>query len=74
MDSMGTSIFSMEGTDIRDGSITQQGHYDDPIEGPMKLRGVTKIVDDNTETFEMYATGKNGNETKMMEITYTRKQ
>jgi hypothetical protein len=75
MDSMGTGIFPMEGTASGDGkTITQQGRYDDPIEGPMKLRGVTKIVDDNTEIFEMYATGKNGKETKMMEITYSRKQ
>jgi len=37
----------------------------------MKLRGVTKIVDANTEIFEMYGTGKNGKD--MMEITYTRK-
>lgn len=74
MDSMGTGIFVMEGTASADGrTITQKGRYDDPIEGPMKLRGVTKIVDDKTELFEMYGTGKNGKEMKMMEITYTRR-
>jgi hypothetical protein len=75
MDSMGTGIYFMEGTASADGkTITQKGHYDDPIEGPMKLRAVTKIVDNNTEIFEMYGTDKSGRETKMMEITYTRRQ
>jgi hypothetical protein len=64
----------MEGTASPDGkTITQKGRYDDPIEGPMKLRSVTKIVDNNSETFEMYGTDKSGKERKMMEITYTRK-
>ena len=40
----------------------------------MKWRSVTKIVNDNTHVFEMYATAKKGKEEKMMEITYTRKQ
>ena len=75
MDSMGTGIYFFEGTASADGkTITQKGRYDDPIEGPMKWRAVTKIVDDNTQVFEMYGTGKNGKDTKMMEITYTRKQ
>jgi len=75
MDSMDTGIFFMEGTASADGkTITQKGQYDDPIEGRMKLRTVTKIVDNNTEIFEMYGTGKKGKETKMMEIAYTRKE
>ncbi len=75
MDSMGTGLYFMEGTASPDGkTITQQGSYDDPMEGPMELRGVTKIVDNNTEIFEMYGTDKGGKEMKMMEITYTRKQ
>jgi hypothetical protein len=74
MDSMGTGLYFMEGTGSPDGkTITQEGSYDDPMEGSMKLRGVTKIVDTNTEIFEMYGTDKSGQETKMMEITYTRK-
>jgi len=74
MDSMGTGMYFFEGTASADGmTITQVSHYDDPIEGPMDLRSVTKIVDNHTEIFEMYGTGKDGKETKMMEITYTRK-
>ena len=75
MDSMGTAIYYMEGTAGADGkTVTQKGHYDDPIEGPMKLRSVTTIVDKNREMFEMYGRDKSGKERKMMEITYTRKQ
>lgn len=75
MDSMGTGIFFMQGTASADGTIiTQTGSYNDPIEGLMELRAVTRIVDDHTEIFEMYSTGKHGQDMKMMEITYTRKQ
>ena len=75
MDSMGTGIFVMEGTASADGkTITEKGQHDDPIEGRMKHRAVWKIVDSNTQTFEMYGTGKHfEKEAKMMEITYTRK-
>ena len=74
MDSMGTALLVFEGTASADGrTITQESRYDDPIKGPMTWRSVTKIVDDNTHVFEMYATYKEGKEEKMMEITYTRK-
>ena len=75
MDSTGTGTFFFEGTDGTDGkTITQESRYDDPMRGPMKLRSVTKIVDDNTLVFEMYGANKGGKEEKMMEITYTRKR
>ncbi len=32
---------------------------------------VTRVVDDNTFVFEMYASGKKGKREKMMEMTYT---
>ena len=74
IDSMGTAILFFEGTASADGRIiTQESRYDDPIKGPMKWRSVTKIVDDNTHVFEMYATYEGQKEEKMMEITYTRK-
>ena len=74
MDSMGTGIYFFEGTASADGkTITQGSSYDDPLQGHLKLRGVTKLVDDNTQIFEMYSTDKSGKEMKMMEITYTRK-
>lgn len=74
MDSMGTGIFYMEGKADKAGhTITHRGRYDDPMEGAMKLRAVTKIVDADHEIFEMFGTGKSGKEMKMMEIVYTRK-
>ena len=75
IDSMGTGIFSMDGTASADGkTITLDGGHSDPIEGFMKHRAVWKFVDANSQTFEMYGSGKHGKEMKMMEITYTRKQ
>jgi hypothetical protein len=75
MDSMSTAILVFEGTASADGkTITQEGHYDTPIKGPLKWRSVTKLVDDNTWSFEMYETDKSGKEKKMMEITYIRKK
>jgi hypothetical protein len=74
MDSMSTGILFFEGTAGADGkTITQKCRYNDPVKGPAEWRSVTRIVDDNTEIFEMYNTVKGGKEVKMMEITYTRK-
>jgi hypothetical protein len=74
MDSMSTNIFFFEGTGSADGtSFTQESRYDDPVQGPMKWRAVTRIVDDNKLVFEMYGAHKKGKEEKMMEMTYTRK-
>jgi Protein of unknown function (DUF1579) len=74
MSSMGTGLFVMEGTGSADGkTITLKGGHDDPIEGHMKHRAVWKLVDTNTQVFEMYGIGKERKESKMLEITYTRK-
>jgi len=73
MDTMGTAIMMFEGTASADGrTITQTGRYDDPVQGPMEWRSVTRVIDDNTLEFEMFATGKSAKEEKMMEMTYTR--
>ena len=75
MDSMGTGIFVMEGTGSADGkTVMLKGSHEDPIEGHMKHRAVWKFVDPNTQVFEMYMIGKEGKESKMLEITYTRRQ
>ncbi len=75
MDSMGTGIFMMEGTASADGkTITLKGSHPEPGGGRMSHRAIWKIVDNNTQTFDMYGAHKGGKETKMMEITYTRKQ
>ena len=75
MSSMGTGIFVMEGTGSADGkTITLHGSHKDPMGGDMKHHALWKFVDANTQTFEMYNTGKGGMQMKMMEITYNRKQ
>jgi hypothetical protein len=74
MDSLSTGIYFFEGTASEDGrTITLESHLEDPVKGPMKLRGVINLVDDNMETFEMHATDKNGKEEKC-ETIYTRQQ
>lgn len=74
MDSMGTGIFVMEGTGSADGkTVKLKGDHQDPIEGHMKHRAVWKIVDANTQVFELWGSGKHSKDMKMMEITYTRK-
>jgi hypothetical protein len=75
IDSMGTGIFVMEGTASADGkTITLTGKHEVPGGRSMTHRAIWKIVDDNTQTFDMFGTHQGGKEMKMMEITYTRKQ
>jgi hypothetical protein len=74
MSTMGTGIFMMEGTASTDGkTITLKGQHAEPGGGYMKHRAIWKIVDSNTQTFDMYGTHPGGKEWKMMEMTYTRK-
>ncbi|HEY7533791.1 MAG TPA: DUF1579 domain-containing protein [Nitrospiraceae bacterium] len=74
MDSMGTGIFIMEGSASPDGkTITLRGSHPEPGGGKMTHRAVWKIVDNNTQVFDMYGAHHGGKETKMLEITYQRK-
>lgn len=74
IDSMGTGIFMMEGTASADGrTITLKGSHPEPGGGRMTHRAIWKIVDNNTQTFDMFGAHDGGKEMKMMEITYTRK-
>jgi hypothetical protein len=74
MSTMGTGIFTMEGTASADGkTITLKGQHAEPGGGYMKHRAIWKIVDSNTQTFDMYGAHHGGKEWKMMEMTYTRK-
>lgn len=74
MDTMGTGIFMMEGAASPDGkTITLKGSHLEPGGGKMTHRAVWRLVDANTQTFEMYGTHGHGKEMKMLEISYTRK-
>ena len=73
VDSLSTAIFYFTGrSDSQGRTITQECRYDDPIKGPMTMRSVTRIVDEDTHEFEMYGIDRSGKEEKMMAITYTR--
>ena len=75
IDTMGTGIFMMEGTASADGkTITLKGQHAEPGGGYMTHRAIWKIVDSNTQTFDMYGAHHGGKEMKMLEIMYTRKQ
>jgi hypothetical protein len=74
IDNMGTSIMFGSGTCDAGGTVwTMTGDMADPATGAMvKTRSVTKIVDADHISFEMYAPGPDGKEMKMMEILATR--
>ena len=75
MDTMGTGIFMMEGTASADGkTITLKGSHPEPGGGKMTPRAVWTIVDGNSQTFDMYGAHHGGKETKVLEISYSRKQ
>ena len=74
IDSMGTGIFVMEGTATADGTIiTLKGGHDEPGGGHMTHRAVWRLIDHNSQIFEMYGAHKGEKESKHMEIVYTRK-
>ncbi|MGA7826625.1 MAG: DUF1579 domain-containing protein [Geobacteraceae bacterium] len=73
MDTMGTGIYYFEGSAGSDGrSITLTCDFDDPVQGPVTWRTVTRLWDDDSMKFEMYSTNSSGKEEKMAEMTYTR--
>jgi len=74
-DNMGTGIMTSEGTPDASGNVINwTGQSSDPMTGKMtKFRMVSRFVDDNKHTFEMFSKGPDGKEMKMMEITYERK-
>jgi hypothetical protein len=74
IDNMGTGIMFASGTcDASGTSWTMTGDMADPQSGQMvPTRGVTKLVDKDHMTMEMYAPGPDGKEVKVMEIIATR--
>ena len=41
---------------------------------PMKMKAVSKEIDHDHSTFDMYMVGPDGKDTKMMSIAYTRRK
>jgi hypothetical protein len=73
-DSMSTGLMVSEGTCDAQEVCSFTGSYNDPIKkGPVTMRMTSRWTSPTTEIFEMYGPGKDGKETKMMEMTYTKK-
>jgi hypothetical protein len=74
IDNMGTGVMFGSGTcDAASGTWTMVADMADPMTGKMvKTRSVTKLVDADHMSMEMYAPGMDGKEMKMMEIMATR--
>ena len=76
IDNMGTGMMMSTGHyDPEQDALITTGTFDDIMTGEKDktLRGVQKILDDNTVHFEMYTPGPDGAEFKVMEIHATRK-
>lgn len=74
IDNMGTGIMYMEGKyNEATKTVNLSGSMVDPMTGKTgKMRETFKMIDDNNQLMEMYAT-ENGKEFKTMEIKFTRK-
>jgi len=73
-DSMSTGIMLSEGDCDADGACAFTGSWNDPVsKEKINARMTTRWTSPAVEVFEMYAPGPDGKESKMMEITYTRK-
>ncbi|NIR17279.1 MAG: DUF1579 domain-containing protein, partial [Desulfobacterales bacterium] len=48
------------------------GTFTDPLSGQQSFKGVTKIIDKDNFTYDMYIMAPGGEEVRVMEIKYTR--
>jgi hypothetical protein len=72
IDTMGTGIMTTEGEyDEKKHELIETGVSSGPT-GPEKFKMVSRYLDNDKFTFEMYMVDAGGQETKMMEMTYTR--
>lgn len=76
IDDMGTGVMtSTGGLDPSGKILTLSTVWNDPTaKGPKKGRSVIQIVSHDKHVLEMYDTGPDGKEMKVMEITYTRRK
>jgi hypothetical protein len=74
MDSMSTGMMLSEGTCDANNTCKFTGEHNDPIsKKPMKMRMSSSWPNATTQLFEMWGPSKDGQEFKMMEITYKKK-
>ncbi|MBM2846270.1 MAG: uncharacterized protein HW407_1582 [Bacteroidetes bacterium] len=77
IDNTSTSMYTMEGALAKDGkSITFYGRTDDPVTGEKdkKVKYVTRFIDKDKHAFEIHDLSLKAPNTKVVEVTYTRKK
>jgi len=75
VDTMGTGMMNATGSyDAETKTMTEKGKYTDPASGEQSFKGVTKFIDSDNYTYEMYISLPGGKEVRVMEINYTRKK
>ena len=75
MDTMGTGIMSSTGQyDAESNTFTETGTFTDPLSGEQAFKGVTKFIDKDNFTYEMFLTSPSGEEVRVMEIKYIREK
>lgn len=73
-DSMSTGVMVSQGSCDAKNACSFTGSWTDPTtKASVNARMTTRWTSPTTEVFEMYAPGKDGKETKMMEIAYSKK-
>jgi hypothetical protein len=75
VDSMSTGFLTMEGThDEKTKTSTMIGQGPNEQGKLVKMKNVTKMIDDDHHTFQMYMIGDDGKETLAFTIEYTRRK
>jgi hypothetical protein len=73
-DSMSTGLMVSDGTCDAQNACTFTGSWNDPVtKGKVNARMTTKWKSPTEQVFEMYTSGPDGKEAKMMEMTYTKR-
>lgn len=73
IDNMGTGVMNATGTyDPETKTLTETGTYTDPMSGQQTFKGVTKFIDADNISYEMYISGSDQPERRVMIIHYTR--
>ena len=73
-DSMSTGLMVSDGTCDAQNACTFTGSWNDPAtKGKINARMTTKWTSPTVQVFEMYTSGPDGKEAKMMEMTYTKR-
>jgi len=75
IDTMGTGMMNATRTyDVETKTMTEKGTFTDPMQNEGSFRSVTKFIDNDNFTYEMYISSQGEKESRVMEINYTRKK